>query len=103
MYNPNTSSQHEIVLGEQSFRAPYDEMLTDATLVLAAMQRHDVRAFEAALKFPFISESMTYVERYNKMYAFCKGWIKPKRKVEGDDYASASEWRAFFEWRQSRK
>lgn len=99
MFNPETNSQHEILVAQQNIKLPYDEELTEATLVLAAMQRHDVRAFEEALKFPFISESMTYIERYNKIYAYCKGWIHKRpvhHQAESDSYASSEAWQALW-------
>ena len=97
-------SPRDIVLGDMKFGAGYDEKLTEATLILAGMQRHDVRAFEACLRFKFINESMTYIERYNVLYAFCKWGLAKKRPVEGDAYASADEWSALFEFsKQSRK
>lgn len=94
VFNQQSDSPRDIVLGEQKLQNWYDEKLTEATLILAGMQRHDVRAFEACLRFKFIHPEMTYVERYNTLYAFCRWGLERKRNVpiEGDWYASSDEW-----------
>lgn len=96
----------DIVLGEMKIGSAFDEKLTEATLILAGMQRGDKQAFERALGFKFLNEQMSFKERYNRLFAFCKWGLERKRNVpvEGDAYASVDEWSALFKFsKQSRK
>ena len=102
VFNPETQSEREMRLSQLKFNKPFDERLTDASLILAKMQRHDTRAFEASLRCDFISEDMSYIERYNKMYAFCRWGLERKRVVTSDEYASSEEWLAMFNWRKQQ-